>query len=101
MKLAAVKSILGEAQKSRFLSLDSLDAAPDHERLEKISASTGGKSLSQGDNLLKEIEGYARAAQKQFIEERRLPMWSTPIVMAIILGLFSSEWYFRRRWGLI
>ena len=81
--------------------LDSLDAAPDHERLEKISASTGGKTLSQGDDLLKEIEEYARAAEKRFIEERRLPMWATPIVMAIVLGLLASEWYFRRRWGLI
>jgi hypothetical protein len=98
-----VETPVGRLEESMVVAglLESLDAAPDHDQLEKISASTGGKTLSQGDDLLKEIEGYARAGEKQFIEERRLPMWATPIVMAIVLGLLSSEWYFRRRWGLI
>jgi hypothetical protein len=28
-------------------------------------------------------------------------MWATPFVMAIVLGLLSSEWYLRRHWGLM
>ncbi|NIS71595.1 MAG: hypothetical protein GTO12_22495 [Proteobacteria bacterium] len=82
-------------------SLESLDAAPDHDQLKEIAASTGGEYLSRGDDLFKEIEGYAQKVERQFIEETRLPMWATPLVMAIVLGLLSSEWYFRRRWGLM
>ena len=81
--------------------LESLDAAPDHGQLKKIAASTGGKYSSRGDDLYKQIEGYAKKAEKRFVEETRLPMWATPIVMAIVLGLLSSEWYLRRHWGLM
>lgn len=81
--------------------LERLDAAPDHDQLKKIAASTGGKYVSRGDDLFREIEGYAQKAEKRFVEETRLPMWATPLVMAIVLGLLSSEWYLRRRWGLM
>ena len=81
--------------------LDSLDAVPDHDQLKKIAASTGGKFLAPQDDLLREIEAYARKAEKEFIEEKYFPIWATPFVMAVVLALLSSEWYFRRRWGLI
>jgi len=81
--------------------LERLDAAPDHGQLKKIAASTGGKYVSRGDDLYGQIEGYAKMVEKRFVEETRLPMWATPIAMAIVLGLLSSEWYLRRRWGLM
>ena len=81
-------------------SLENLDAAPDHDQLEKIAAATGGKYLTPGADLLKEIEAYARRSEKKFIEEKHLPVWASPFVMAIILTLLSLEWYLRRRWGL-
>ena len=81
-------------------AVENLDAAPDHGQLEKIAAATGGKYLAPGADLLKEIEAYARRSEKKFVEEKHLPIWASPLVMAIILALLSSEWYFRRRWGL-
>jgi len=81
--------------------LESLDAAPDHEQLKMISASTGGKYLSNVDNLLKEIESDIQKGESQFIEEKRSSVWATPYMMAIVLGLLVPEWYFRRRWGLV
>jgi hypothetical protein len=81
--------------------LASLDSAPDHDQLKKIAASTGGKYLAAEDDLLREVAEHARKAERKFIEEKHLPIWATPIVMAILLALLSSEWYFRRRWGLI
>ncbi len=81
--------------------LENLDSAPDHDQLKKIAASTGGKFLTPGDDLLSEIEAHASKSEKRFIEEKHLPIWATPAVMAILLVLLSSEWYFRRRWGLI
>jgi hypothetical protein len=79
---------------------ESFDAAPDHDQLKKIAAFTGGRYLPKGDDLLKAIDAYAQKKERRFIEEKRLPMWATPLVMAIVLGLLSSEWYLRRRWGL-
>lgn len=80
--------------------LASLDAAPDHGQLEKIAAATGGKYLTPEDDLVREIKAYARQGEKNFIEEKHLPIWATPFVLAIVVALLSSEWYFRRRWGL-
>jgi uncharacterized membrane protein len=81
--------------------LESLDAAPDHEQLKKISASTGGKFLSRGDEIIKEIEGRARKGESRFIEEKRSSVWARPFVMIFVLGFLTAEWYFRRRWGLV
>jgi hypothetical protein len=98
-----VETPLGNLEKSMVVAgpLESLDAAPDHDQLKKIAASTGGKYLVPGDDLLNEIREYARKAEKKFIEEKHLPIWATPLVMVIVLVLLSAEWYFRRRWGLI
>jgi uncharacterized membrane protein len=81
--------------------LESLDAAPNHEQLKKVSASTGGKFLSTSDELLKEIESYARKGESRFIEEKRSSVWARPFVMILVLGFLILEWYFRRRWGLV
>lgn len=82
-------------------TLEGLDASPDHEQLKRIAASTGGRYLPRGHDLLKEIEGYARRSERQFLEEGAFPLWATPFALAMILGLLSSEWYLRRRWGLM
>jgi hypothetical protein len=98
-----VETPLGQLEESIVVAgpLEGLDAAPDHDQLKKISAATGGKHLSPGDNLLEEIESRVKMVEKEFIEEKRFPIWATPIVLVIVLGLLCSEWYFRRRWGLI
>jgi hypothetical protein len=81
--------------------LDRLDAAPDHEQLKKISASTGGRFFVGSANLLREIEAYGKRGQHRFVEEKRLPLWATPYSLAILLALLGMEWYLRRKWGLI
>jgi uncharacterized membrane protein len=81
--------------------LESLDAAPNHEKLKKVSSSTGGKFLPKGNELLREIEGYARKGESRFIEEKRSAVWAKPFVMILVLGFLILEWYFRRRWGLV
>ncbi len=81
--------------------LEDLDAAPDHERLKRITASTGGKMMLEKDELLKEIGAYAEKNEGGFVEERRVPLWNTPYALALILTFLMAEWYLRRRWGLI
>lgn len=78
-----------------------LDAAPNHEYLKKISASTGGKFISGRDELFKEIEGLARKGGSSFLEEKKFLLWANPLVMILVLGCLAAEWYFRRRWGLV
>ncbi len=98
-----VETPVGQLEESLVVAgpLEGLDAGPNLDQLQKISISTKGKYIPQKDELIKEIERYAQKAEKQFIEERRLPIWASAFVMAIVLLLLSSEWYLRRRWGLI
>ena len=98
-----VETPVGQLEESMVVAgpLEGLDAGPAHDRLQKISTSTGGKYMPRKDELTKQIEQYAQKAEKQFVEEKRVPLWATAFVMAIVLALLSSEWYLRRRWGLI
>jgi len=74
---------------------------PDHTRLRKISESTGGKFLSGTVDLLKEVENYARQANKPFIQEKRFSIWNSLWLLILIGACLSVEWYYRRRWGLV
>ena len=82
-------------------SVETLDAAPDHHQLKALSEATNGTFLSRSDDLLEEIDSYARRGEGRFIEEKRSPLWATPYVMVLVLGCLITEWYFRRRWGLV
>jgi len=81
--------------------LEELDAVPQPERLRMISASTGGKFLSKDDDLLKEIEAYAEKSESRFTEVRNSPLWGRLYALILILFLITTEWYLRRRWGLV
>jgi len=98
-----VETSAGQLEESMVVAgpFESLDAAPDHEQLKKISASTGGKFLFKNLDLLKEIEDYVRKGEGRFIEEKRSSMWASPFVMVFVLGFLIVEWFFRRRWGLV
>jgi uncharacterized membrane protein len=98
-----IETSAGNLEESMVVAglLDRLDAAPDHEQLKKISASTGGRFFVGSANLLREIEAYGKRGQHRFVEEKRLPLWATPYSLAILLALLGMEWYLRRKWGLI
>ena len=98
-----IETSAGNLEESMVVAglLDRLDAAPDHEQLKKISASTGGRFLVGSADLLREIEAYGKRGQHSFVEEKRLPLWATTYTLAILLALLGMEWYLRRKWGLI
>jgi hypothetical protein len=81
--------------------LEELDAVPQPERLRVISASTGGEFLFKDDDLLKEIEAYAEKFESRFTEVRNSPLWGRLYALIFILFLITTEWYLRRRWGLV
>ena len=62
---------------------------------------SGGKLLSGTDDLLKAIETYGKKVEKTFVEEKRIPLWGTLYILILIIALLSTEWYLRRRWGLV
>jgi uncharacterized membrane protein len=98
-----IETSAGNLEESMVVAglLDRLDAAPDHEQLKKIAASTGGRFLVGSADLLREIEAYGKRGQRSFVEEKRLPLWATTYTLAILLALLGMEWYLRRKWGLI
>ncbi len=55
----------------------------------------------KGDDALREIEDMAGKMEKRFVEEKTKPFWENPYFLALIVALLTSEWYLRRRWGLI
>ena len=81
--------------------MEGLDAVPHPEQLKTISIATGGRFLSRGDDLLKEIETYAEKTESRFIELRSSALWEKPYTFIFILILLATEWYLRRRWGLV
>ncbi len=98
-----VETPVGFAEESIVVAglFGDLDAYPDHDKLRKIASSTGGKLVGKGDDLLKEIETYDAKSQNRFIEERRVPLWGKVYVLILILFLLGTEWYLRRKWGMV
>ena len=93
----------GQWEESVFVGkpLENLDGFPNHERLKRISALSQGKTLAPGDGLRKELEALGESARKRFVEENRFPLWGNAYVFLLLIGLLGTEWYLRRRWGLI
>ena len=81
--------------------MEGLDAVPHPEQLKMISTATGGRFLSREDDLLREIENYAEKTESRFIELRSSALWEKPYTFIFILILLVTEWYLRRRWGLV
>jgi uncharacterized membrane protein len=98
-----VETLEGHLEESFVVreGMENLDGAPDHENLKEIAAATGGKILSNKEDLLKEAQTHAERGQKHFVEERRLPLWGSPYLLVLILGFLGAEWYLRRKGGMI
>jgi hypothetical protein len=81
--------------------MEGLDGFPRPEQLKIISTATGGRVLSRDDDLLREIETYAEKTESRFVELRSSALWEKPYTFIVILILLATEWYLRRRWGLV
>jgi hypothetical protein len=81
--------------------MEGLDAFPHPEKLKMIASAAGGRFLSNEVDLLKEIETYAEKMESRFIELKSSPLWERPYTFIFILFLLTTEWYLRRRWGLV
>ena len=71
---------------------------PDHDLLNDVAASAGGKVVNSSSELASLISDLPIAEAKS--EFRRQPAWSQWWLMMILLGLLTAEWFLRRSVGL-
>jgi hypothetical protein len=95
------KQELGEETVLVSNPAEDFDGAPNHERLQQAVAATGGKLVFTGEEMLREIAELAKRNESGFVEEKNRPLWASAYFLALVLGLLTTEWYLRRRWGLI
>jgi hypothetical protein len=95
---------LGTAQ-SRFLvfeqDLELDNAAADATALESVAAMTGGKSLvpEELSNLIERMTEDTESLEVQ--TETKRTLWDTWSFFLVLVGLLGTEWYLRKRWGLV
>ena len=95
---------LGTA-KSRFtvleqdLELDDSAAVPGV--MDGLAAMTGGKSLAPED-LPRLIQRLAKDTASLAVRtESKQTLWDTWTFFVLLVGLLGTEWYLRKRWGLV
>jgi hypothetical protein len=98
-----VETLEGPVEELAVVSdgIEGLDGVPNPDHLRTIAAATGGKILTSGKELLKEAGIYAEKSKEHFVEEKNLPLWGTPYLLGLILALLGTEWYLRRRGGMV
>ena len=74
------------------------DPRPDHAGLSEIARSSGGRVIKSPEELAS-LLGHDRAAAVEVLV-RRSPVWDTPLLWLLFMGLLSAEWFVRRRKGL-
>jgi hypothetical protein len=79
-------------------SLEQARATPDSASLAAMAAATGGQVAPASDaGLWARGLGMSRVARERTVSSR---LWESPWVFAVIVGLLSLEWAWRRRRGL-
>jgi cell pole-organizing protein PopZ len=65
--------------------------------LEALSAATGGAHVAAGERV---GNLSLRAPRVEEVDRHRvIDLWSAPWVLFALVGLLSTEWILRRRWG--
>ena len=100
--------ILGKDRKNFLVAFpygEADDGRPRPELLKQIAEKSHGEFISIAELNPAALDRIAaklkRLAPSEVIERREIPLWSTLWAFALILALLSSEWWLRRKWGLI
>lgn len=80
------------------LNREFYDAAQNEDLLRRIAAETGGKyyTLDETDKLINDLT-YRKTDNSRLVTK---DLWDMPINFFFIVGLFSAEWFLRKREGL-
>ena len=96
--------VLGTAR-GRFLvyqqDLELDNASADTALLESLAATTGGQSQApeQLNALLQRLASQSTRLDVQ--QETKKTFWDTWPFFLVLVGLLTTEWYLRKRWGLV
>jgi uncharacterized membrane protein len=99
---------LGKDSKSFVVSFpygESDDGWPRMEWLQQIAQQSRGEFIPSTQwseaRLEKVLATLNQLAPAEIVEQRQVRLWSNLWLFSLLLGLLSTEWWFRRRWGLI
>ena len=85
------------------ISIEKIDTKMDKNLMLQMSNLTGGKyyDLSDSNSIINEINDkkYNKVLNKSYIQE--IDLWSNETLLIIIILLFSLEWFFRKRAGML
>lgn len=71
---------------------------PNHELLTRLATASGGKVLQTAEQLAELLDSAPTSIAPPVV--RRAPLWSNALVLLILLGLLTVEWFWRRMLGL-
>jgi uncharacterized membrane protein len=66
--------------------------------LKSMAEKTGGKHITTDQGL--EVLKIDTSKKKTITGYKTMKLWDNPLTFLVLLGLLSSEWLLRRRWGL-
>ncbi|MBI2088966.1 MAG: hypothetical protein HYT78_09525 [Deltaproteobacteria bacterium] len=100
--------LLGKGSKNfsvAFAFEEGSDGRPRPEVLQQIAATTRGEftPIAAWDekSLRAMAERLERIAPSEIVERRQIQLWNTLWAFFLVLTLLGSEWWLRRKWGLI
>ena len=74
------------------------DPRPDHAALTEIARNSGGRVIHEPEELASLLVHDRDASVVVVV--RRSPLWDTPLLWLLLMGVLSLEWIVRRRRGL-
>ena len=76
-----------------------ISTATNVEGLRKLAALSGGELISERDiSLLSDKLNLSRISEK---EHREWQLWNRPLLLIVIIALFTAEWFVRKKRGMI
>jgi hypothetical protein len=74
------------------------DPRPDHAQLKNLAEATGGRVIETPTELARTLAGRPDPAVTEVVTHT--PVWDSPLLWVLFLGLLTSEWILRRLKGL-
>ena len=67
--------------------------------LEQLASDTGGRYWTPSE--LKNLPGDVSYSEAGISVRNTKPLWDVPVIFLLLLGLPTTEWLLRRKWGVI
>lgn len=71
--------------------------------LQQIASKSGGAyaDASQFDSLVQKILARPEMKTQERIHTSEFELWNLPAYLSIVILLFATEWFLRKRWGML